>query len=491
MNGYDPFGLGNSLAEVIRKLQENSANMMQQIQENTVAFTTQTAAIMEPYQEVAATLTAVTQNINNLYAPILEQTKQFSSIYSNLALSVLQNSASAMETLLELDYPTILDIAETMEKAIPDISDFWNNFSIADITHAVENGDITEEDIAEEIEEIVSNPAEKLSFFDKWDNFKKTKWFLAIYIIYLVFSFVCQPVTDKIKENIWEATGITEFWQGSGIYEWLDNIFGISGDEDVGVLTEQEAKLSISGDSLGNISKQKREDLFAKIKEIRTFISKAPQDENTGNLLSYLSEIEKDLGGKKYGLIFEEHREEIDAVLDIHIPVLTENTDLCIDNGGPMNSLIEGDNLASLKILEKTHKGKINLIYIDPPYNTGNRDFVYDDNFVNSDDLFSHSKWLSFMNVRLKIAKRLLKEDGIIFLSIGDNELSDLKLLCDEIFGEINCLAIVPRLMKTGGNKGRFFSPNIDYVLVYAKNQFVAKDFKGALDEDICPRYYS
>ena len=111
-----------------------------------------------------------------------------------------------------------------------------------------------------------------------------------------------------------------------------------------------------------NISKQKREDLLAKIKEIRTFISAAPQDENTGNLLTYLSDLEKDVNGKKYGLVFEEHREEIDEVLSTHTPVLTEDGSLFIDNGGQMNFLIEGDNLASLKLLEKTHKGKIDLI---------------------------------------------------------------------------------------------------------------------------------
>ena len=240
-----------------------------------------------------------------------------------------------------------------------------------------------------------------------------------------------------------------------------------------------------------NVSKQKREDLLAKIKAIRTYIATAPQDENTANLLAYLSELEKDVGAKKYGLVFEEHREEIDEVLSTHTPVLIEDGSLFIDNGGQMNFLIEGDNLASLQLLEKTHKGKIDLIYIDPPYNTGNQDFIYDDRYVNSDDLFSHSKWISFMNVRLQVAKKLLKNDGIIFLSIGDIELSDLKLLCDEIFGEKNCLSIVPRLMKTGGNKGRFFSPNIDYVLVYAKNEAEARDFKGELDEELVKKLYN
>ena len=161
-----------------------------------------------------------------------------------------------------------------------------------------------------------------------------------------------------------------------------------------------------------NVSKQKREDLLAKIKAIRTYIATAPQDENTANLLAYLSELEKDVGAKKYGLVFEEHREEIDEVLSTHTPVLTEDGSLFIDNGGQMNFLIEGDNLASLQLLEKTHKGKIDLIYIDPPYNTGNKDFVYDDTFVDVTDTFRHSKWLSFIETRLRIAKKLLADNG-------------------------------------------------------------------------------
>lgn len=161
-----------------------------------------------------------------------------------------------------------------------------------------------------------------------------------------------------------------------------------------------------------NISKKKRDDLLDKIKQIRAFIAAAPQDENTGNLLSYLSDLEKDVNGKKYGLVFEEHREKIDEVLDTHTPVLSEEKDLFIDNGGQMNFLIEGDNLASLKLLEKTHKGKIDLIYIDPPYNTQNGDFMYDDTFVSADDLFQHSKWLSFMKKRLLLCRKLWQFKG-------------------------------------------------------------------------------
>ena len=221
-----------------------------------------------------------------------------------------------------------------------------------------------------------------------------------------------------------------------------------------------------------NISKQKREELLNKIKEIRKYISSAPQDENTGNLMSYLSDLEKDVNGKKYGLVFEEHREKIDEVLDTHTPVLNENKELFIDNGGQMNFLIEGDNLAALKLLEKTHKGKIDLIYIDPPYNTGNKDFVYSDTFIDSFDSFKHSKWLSFMKSRLLVAKKLLSPRGIIFISIDDNEVAQLKLLCDEIFSSTNFRGQIVRGTGTPTGQGNdSLSNEIDYALVYSQSE--------------------
>ena len=185
-----------------------------------------------------------------------------------------------------------------------------------------------------------------------------------------------------------------------------------------------------------NLSKQHREDLLDKIRKIRTYIAAAPQDKNTGNLLQYLDELTNDVKGKKYGLVFEEHRETIDEILETHAPVLTEQHDLFIDNGGEINFLIEGDNLAALKLLEKTYKGKIDVIYIDPPYNTGKEDFTYDDVYVDVNDTFRHSKWLSFMEKRLHIAKNLLSKNGIIFISIDDHEQCNLMLLCDKIFDD-------------------------------------------------------
>lgn len=225
-----------------------------------------------------------------------------------------------------------------------------------------------------------------------------------------------------------------------------------------------------------NISKEKREILVDKINKIKKYISECPQDENTFTLLSYIADIEKDIKGKKYGLVFEEHKETIDEILENNVPILTEEKDLFIDNGGQMNFLIEGDNLASLKLLEKTHKGKIDLIYIDPPYNTGNKDFIYDDNYVENDDNFQHSKWLSFMEKRIILSKKLLTNKGLIFISIDEKELANLICLCNEIFNEDNFVSIFTRNSSSGEKTSIYnINKNQDYVLVYCRN---SEEFK-------------
>lgn len=219
-----------------------------------------------------------------------------------------------------------------------------------------------------------------------------------------------------------------------------------------------------------NISKEKREKLISEIKAIRDYISAAPQDKNTGNLLTYLSEIEKDIKGKKYGLVFEEHREGIDDLLTYHTPVFSENADLFIDNGGQMNFLIEGDNLASLHLLQKTHKGKIDLIYIDPPYNTSNS-FIYDDHIVGDEDDYKHSKWASFIEKRLEISKKLLSPKGFIFISIDDKEMSVMRFLCDKVFGETRFLTTIgwEKRTKCQNTKTarKMLQPKIEYILCY------------------------
>lgn len=225
-----------------------------------------------------------------------------------------------------------------------------------------------------------------------------------------------------------------------------------------------------------NISKQHREDLLNKIQQIRNYIASAPQDTNTENLLLYMDELAKDVEGKKYGLVFEQHREAIDEILKTHTPVLTEQPDLFIDHGGEMNFLIEGDNLAALQLLVKTHKDNIDLIYIDPPYNTGNKDFMYDDCFVDSNDTFRHSKWLSFMEKRLYIARDLLSRKGVIFISIDDNEQAALKMLCDEVFGIDSFVAnIIWQKKFSPQNDAKWLSDNHDFVICYAKNKQIWK----------------
>jgi len=160
---------------------------------------------------------------------------------------------------------------------------------------------------------------------------------------------------------------------------------------------------------------------------------------------------------------------------------------LFIDNGGQMNFLIEGDNLASLHLLLKTHRGEIDLIYLDPPYNTGNNDFIYDDNYIGEDDGYRHSKWMSFMQKRFDIAKQLLSSEGVIFIQISDIEFAQLKNLCDSVFGEDNFLNIISVNMKniagaSGGGEDKRFKKNCEYILVYAKNYSLMPIFNGAYE---------
>ena len=132
---------------------------------------------------------------------------------------------------------------------------------------------------------------------------------------------------------------------------------------------------------------------------------------------------------KKYGLVWEDKPEEVEAQLQEQLPVLTEVVGRAIisdDADAPNHILIEGDNLHALTALSYTHVGKIDVIYIDPPYNTGNKDFVYNDSFVDKEDGYRHSKWLSFMKKRLDLAHHLMSDKGIIFISIDDNEQAQL-----------------------------------------------------------------
>lgn len=196
---------------------------------------------------------------------------------------------------------------------------------------------------------------------------------------------------------------------------------------------------------------------------------------------------------KKYGLVWEDKPEDVEERLRESLPVLREVKDKAIlsdEPDAPNHILIEGDNLEALTALSYTHEGKIDVIYIDPPYNTGNKDFVYNDAFVDAEDSYRHSKWLSFMNKRLKIAKKLLSDKGVIFISIDDNEQAQLKLLCDSILGGRNFLAqIIWERAYAPINLKKHFSECHDYILCYAQNIENAKCNGLPRSEDANSKY--
>ncbi|MGD9697558.1 site-specific DNA-methyltransferase [Acinetobacter sp.] len=191
---------------------------------------------------------------------------------------------------------------------------------------------------------------------------------------------------------------------------------------------------------------------------------------------------------KKYGLVWEEEntKEQYEEAAQNAYPVLKEEAGKAIitDPAKPVNLLIEGDNLHALSVLNYTHYNKVDVIYIDPPYNTGNKDFKYNDAFVDQEDSYRHSKWLSFMRPRLELARNLLKDTGVIFASIDDNEQAQLKLLMDEVFGESNFIGNIIWRCRTGANDSvNNFNTNHEYVAIYSKSRDKVR-FKG-IDKDL------
>ena len=184
-----------------------------------------------------------------------------------------------------------------------------------------------------------------------------------------------------------------------------------------------------------------------------------------------------------------------------------------VDFDNTENLYIEGDNLAVLKLLQETYLGKIKMIYIDPPYNTGN-DFIYNDDFAESAEEYLahsgqfdeegnrlvsntesngrfHTDWLNMIYPRIRIAKDLLDENGLIFISIGQAELNNTITMCDEIFGPTNRAGIVSRQMKTGNNQGKFFTQNTDYIIVYSKNVEATTALKDDMSQDLIDNVYN
>ena len=189
-------------------------------------------------------------------------------------------------------------------------------------------------------------------------------------------------------------------------------------------------------------------------------------------LVKKIQELEFELKStKKYGLVWDKEDTKEDVVLkcEKEIPVLTQDKEKrIVCNNGENNVLIEGDNYHALTSLNFIAKESIDVIYIDPPYNTGHEDFAYNDRFVNEDDGYIHSKWLSFMEKRLLLAKQLLKNNGLIFISIDDNEQANLKLLCDSIFGSFNFInTFIIDKTAQGANNSSTFKTQHEFCLLY------------------------
>lgn len=174
------------------------------------------------------------------------------------------------------------------------------------------------------------------------------------------------------------------------------------------------------------------------------------------------------------------------------------------EDNGSENMIIHGDNLLALKSLLSQYEGRIKCIYIDPPYNTGEEGWVYNDN-VNDpqikkwlgetvgkqgEDLSRHDKWLCMMYPRLRLLQKLLAEDGVIFINIGEDEHSNLKLICDEIFSARNYITDFSRQMKSGGAKGHYYTPSLDYILAYAKNINVLPYFRAVMTQKQIKTFY-
>lgn len=200
-------------------------------------------------------------------------------------------------------------------------------------------------------------------------------------------------------------------------------------------------------------------------------MSKRLEDCTKEELLEVVKQLKK---RKKFGLVWEDKPEAVEEKCKKELPVIEEVASRTIQKaaGEQTNLIIEGDNYHSLSVLNYTHAGKVDAIYADPPYNTGAKNWVYNNHYVDGNDTFRHSKWLSFMEKRLKLAKSLLKEEGIIVVTIDDYEVSTLTLLMNDIFGEENHLGtVVIKNNPQGRSSVSGFQISHEYALFYGRTQ--------------------
>ncbi len=197
------------------------------------------------------------------------------------------------------------------------------------------------------------------------------------------------------------------------------------------------------------------------------------------------SEIKQLKSRKKFGLVWEDKPEDVVLQCVENVPVLKEVKNRKIVKSDTLqdNLLIEGDNYHALSVLNYTHKNKIDVIYIDPPYNTGNNSWRYNNDYIDKEDDFKHSKWLSMMESRLKLSKNLLSKDGALICAIDENELNTLGLMLQDIFYgySIDCITVIHN---PGGIQGTNFSYNHEYVyFVYPRRSGYIRPEKRSGDD--------
>ncbi|MEK7578957.1 MAG: site-specific DNA-methyltransferase [Patescibacteria group bacterium] len=199
------------------------------------------------------------------------------------------------------------------------------------------------------------------------------------------------------------------------------------------------------------------------------------------------SEIQRLKRAKTYGLVWEDKPEDVVVQCKANIPVLKEvkTRKIVTDESLPTNLLIEGDNYHSLSVLNYTHRGGFDVIYADPPYNTGNKSWRYNNDYIEKDDGFRHSKWISYIEKRLRLSRSLLKDDGVIVVTIDDYEIGTLRLLLDEIFGEDNRLGLITIMHNPRGRSDdQYFATSHEYALFYGKNPDKAITYKLDLTQE-------
>ena len=232
---------------------------------------------------------------------------------------------------------------------------------------------------------------------------------------------------------------------------------------------------------MANLSKIKRDNMIAFLEELK----KTHSDDAS---IRAFNEIENHLREKKYGLVWEEHSEKVDELLVENIPILTADPTrrLCKDETLPWNFIIEGDNLQALYLLEKTHKGKVDCIYIDPPYNNRNKSWKYNNDFVDINDSYIHSKWMSLMATRLTLAKKLLNpSNSVLIVTIDEKEYLHLGCMLEELFPEAEIEMITSVISAKGVYRVGQFSRVEEYIFFVRINSAIQQQRMNMLDGEV------